>query len=361
MKNKRLISTYLKLNKIPNLGPVRVKILLDYFRKGEEILKASLEELKKIPGIGDSIASNIIKFKDEIEVEEELRKIEEDEVEIITLEEEDYPQALKNIFDPPILLYVKGRLKKEENCIAIVGSRMATSYGRRVAEEMARDLSIRGFTIVSGMARGIDTFAHKGALGVNGRTIAVLGCGIDVCYPPENKRIKEEIIKKGAVISEFPYGTIPDKINFPQRNRIISGLCKGVLVVEAWSKSGSLITANYALEQGREVFAIPGRIYSKFSEGTHNLIKQGAKLVNSSQDILEEFNLLNKRETSSNIYESLDIKEKKIYSLITKEPIHIDDIARVAGENIINVSQILTRLEIKGVIRQIEGKRYLLN
>lgn len=361
MKSKAL--SFLTLNKIPGLGPVRIKALLDYFKDVEEILKADLKSLSKVPGIGEPFANNICKWRNEVDIEEELNKIQKDGVKIITLEDDNYPELLKNIFDPPPVLYVKGEIKKEDGkALAIVGSRLATSYGKNVAFDIAKDLSGRGFTIVSGMARGIDTYAHRGALEAKGRTIAVLGCGLDIIYPPENKKLWEEISKNGAVVTEYPYGSLPDKGNFPRRNRIISGLSMGVLVVEAWTKSGSLITANLALEQGREVFAIPGRIYSKFSQGTHNLIKQGAKLVVNYQDILEEFGIgVLPGESSKRILEERLLPiERKIYSLINEEPIHIEDIVALSKENIADVSIILMQLELKGAVRQLAGQRYAL-
>ncbi|MDI6785794.1 MAG: DNA-processing protein DprA [bacterium] len=358
------ILAFLTLNKIPGLGPVRIKALLNYFKDAEEILRAGFKSLSIVPGIGEFFANNICKHKNEIDIEKELSKIQKDEVKIITLEDDNYPELLKNIFDPPIVLYVKGEIKKEdEKALAIVGSRLATSYGKRVAYDIAKDLSYRGFNIVSGMARGIDTYAHKGALEAKGRTIAVLGCGLDIIYPPENKKLWEEISENGAVITEYPYGSLPEKGNFPRRNRIISGFSKGVLVVEAWTKSGSLITANLALEQGREVFAIPGRIYSKFSQGTHNLIKQGAKLVVNYQDILEEFGLEATQEGSPKkiLEEKLLPIERKIYSLINEEPIHVEDLAVLSKENIVDISRALIQMELKGAIRQLTGQRYTLN
>lgn len=360
---KGRVLSFLTLNKIPGLGPVRIKALLDYFKDVEEILKADFKSLSKVPGIGELFANSIYKCKNKVNVEEELNKIQKDGAKIITLEDDNYPELLKNIFDPPVVLYVKGEIKREDvKALAIVGSRLATSYGKKVAFDMAKDLSGRGFTIVSGMARGIDTYAHKGALEAKGRTIVVLGCGIDIVYPPENRELWKEIVKNGAVITEYPYGSIPDKGNFPRRNRIISGLSKGVLVVEAGTKSGSLITANLALEQGREVFAIPGRICSKFSQGTNDLIKQGAKLVESYQDILEEFESgVTPGDSPKRILEERLLPiERKIYSLISEEPIHIEDLIVLSKENIADVSRILVQLELKGAIRQLTGQRYIL-
>ncbi|MBU0599165.1 DNA-processing protein DprA [bacterium] len=356
------VTAFLILNKIPGLGPVRIKILLDYFKDVREILKADFKVLSKIPGIGEVIAINICKFRNKIEVEGELKKAQRDKAKIITLEDESYPEWLRNIFDPPVVLYVKGEIKKEEKALAVIGSRLATSYGKKVAFEMAKELSRQGFTIVSGLALGIDTCAHKGTLEEKGRTIAVLGCGLDIAYPSENRRLMEEIEERGALVSEFSYGTPPERGNFPRRNRIISGLSMGVLVVEAWAKSGSLITASFALEQGREVFAIPGRIFSKFSQGTHKLIKQGAKLVTSYEDILEEFGLVaGESRAKKDLKEELLPIERKIYNLMTDDSVHIDDLTILAKEDIVNISRVLMQLELKGLIRQLMGQKYILN
>jgi len=275
-----------------------------------------------------------------------------------------YPENLKTIHYPPPVLYFKGTIKEsDKNSISIVGSRKATYYGKMVAEKLSKDLSLAGLTIISGMARGIDTAAHKGVLSVNGRTIAVLGCGIDHIYPPENRRLAQEIEASGAVISEFSLSTLPERQNFPRRNRVISGLSLGTVVVEAAEKSGALITADFALDQGREVFAIPGNINSPLSNGSHNLIKQGAKLVNNYQDILEEIHtVLPKITTVKEIAikdASLGEKEKKIYRLITKEPIQIDEIIETSKLSAGKVSEILLNLELKDLIKEIEGKRFI--
>jgi DNA processing protein len=232
-----------------------------------------------------------------------------------------------------------------------------------VAENLSKDLALAGLTIISGMARGIDTAAHKGALSVNGRTIAVLGCGIDLIYPPENRRLAKEIEESGALITEFSFSTLPERQNFPRRNRIISGLSLGTVVVEAGEKSGALITADCALEQGREVFAVPGNITSSLSNGTHNLIKQGAKLVNNYRDILEEIPGIviqetNTKEISAEKF-SLSEEDQIIYKIISNEPIHIDEIIEVSKLSASKVSGILLNLELKDLIKEIEGKKFI--
>jgi len=294
---------------------------------------------------------------------EELEAIEKLGVNIITVDDEQYPENLKHIYDPPKVLYVKGGFKPED-CfnIAIVGTRRASLYGQQNAERFAAELAERGFTITSGLARGIDTLAHKGAIKRGGRTIAVLGCGIDIAYPPENKKLMEEIEKKGAIISEFPIGTPPLKYNFPIRNRIISGLSMGVLVIEAPEKSGALITVSYALEQGREVFSLPGRIDTPTSKGTLGLIKDGAKLVQTIDDILEELQSLPEKERKEHEKENFDIsgltdEEKSVINVLSEEPMHIDEIK--SNVDVSNISSILLKLELKKAIRELPGKHYV--
>lgn len=283
------LEAFIALNLISDIGSVRLGKLLNFFGQPQNIFKASYENLLKIEGIGEKIAGQICGFKKEA-VDRELILIRKQGLGILTLENSDYPRNLKNIPGAPILLYVKGGLKEEDNSsIAIVGSRRASFYGLSCAQKFAADLSAQGLTIVSGMARGIDTYAHQGALSGNGRTIAVMGSGFNHIYPSENKELAEEISKNGAVVSEFPMDMRPLAQNFPRRNRIISGLSSGVLVVEAARNSGALITADFALEQGRDVFALPGKIDSRTSWGANELIKDGAKLVSSVSDIMEEF------------------------------------------------------------------------
>lgn len=295
---------------------------------------------------------------------------------IITPKDKGYPKLLKEIPDPPQKLWVRGEIKKEdEKAIAVVGARRATNYGREVTEELVNALVVAGLTIVSGMARGIDSCAHKAALEAGGRTIAVLGSGIDVIYPPENKKLYEEIAKAGAVISEFEPGTLPNAWNFPQRNRIIAGLSLGVLVCEAAEKSGSLITAGYAGEFGREVFAVPGPIYSKMSAGTAALIKDGAKLVYSTKDILDELGALpaagfvlglgrwGLEEVPENLPRKVapDTSELKvILELLQDEPKHIDAIIKETGLSASKVSSLLSMAEIYGVVKHLGAGMYIL-
>ena len=297
-------------------------------------------------------------------------------IEKITLNSAAYPKILKNIHKPPQVLYVNGSFKEEDsNAVAIVGSRRATHYGLETAEKLSYDLAIRGVTIVSGMARGIDSAAHRGALKARGRTIAVMGSGHGNIYPAENKDLYKDIASSGAVLTEFENDMPPLAENFPQRNRIISGLSLGVVVVEAARNSGALITANFALEQGREVFALPGKISSATSAGTNELIKDGARLVQSADDILDELNLHevkpasgeakelidNKilKQTKAYIYNSLTDDERKVYKILSDEPLYIDDVVKGSNVELGKISKILLNLEMKKVVRALPGKQFI--
>ncbi|HLB94698.1 MAG TPA: DNA-processing protein DprA, partial [Nitrospiria bacterium] len=287
--NREELFGWLALKAVPGLGDVLYKRLIEKFGSPHAVFAAPESELLSVEGLRLPIAQAIRTGTAAEAVSKELDGLEKNGVEIVTILDEDYPELLRQIHDPPPFLYVRGELLPEDQkALAIVGSRQCSEYGRAVSRRMGQELARRGFTIVSGLARGIDGAAHEGALSVGGRTLGVLGCGVDVAYPLEHLSLKEAISKQGAVISEFPLATAPVPENFPRRNRVISGLCLGVIVVEAADQSGALITATSALEQGREVFAVPGPIGSKTSVGTHRLIKQGAKLIEGVEDILEE-------------------------------------------------------------------------
>ncbi|PIP19915.1 MAG: DNA-protecting protein DprA [Candidatus Omnitrophica bacterium CG08_land_8_20_14_0_20_41_16] len=356
----------ISLNMVGEIGSIRLSRLLKYFGNPENVLKDSSEKLMAVSGIGEKIAQQITSFKRE-DLDRELALAKKLGLKIITQDDAGYPENLKNIYDPPIVLYVKGELKTEDKLsMAIVGSRRASYYGLSSAEKFAYELSEKGFTIVSGMARGIDTYAHRGALKAGGRTIAIMGSGFNHIYPPENKKLAEETAKNGAVISEFPCDAKPLPQNFPQRNRVISGLSLGVLVVEAARNSGALITADFALEQGRDVFSLPGKVDSKTSFGTNGLIKQGAKLVSCAEDILEEFNLsLNTKnakiepEKESITRHDLAGEELLLYNLIPQDPLQLDDLVEKVDINISRVSQILLNLQLKKLIREIPGKQFV--
>lgn len=364
--NNTDIKSWIKLNMIKGIGPLRFVTLLKHFGSPQEILSAKASRLSQVKGIGEQIAHSIVELRDKVNVDIELEKIEKEGVRILTLDSEEYPINLKSIWDPPPVLYIKGKITQNDRlAIAMVGSRAATSYGKTVAAKLAEELVQAGFTIISGLARGIDAASHKGAINANGRTIAVLGCGIDVIYPQENKKLFYEIIEHGAVVTEFPFGTPPGKFNFPQRNRIISGLALGTVIVEAPIRSGALITADCALEQNREVFAVPGQIVSKLSKGTHQLIKQGAKLVENAQDIIEELELFSEAikktpQIKKNHKIALSQEEEKIYQLISAtEPKYIDAISYSSQMSPAQVAATLIQLEIKGLVKQLIGKRFL--
>jgi DNA processing protein len=353
---------WLALSLIPGIGSTLMRRLLDQFKTPEAVFHAPLKELLEIEGLGGKVAEAIRKGPLEKVVEREHSLLKEVGGRVITLEDEEYPTRLKNIYDPPALLYIRGELKEQDEfAVSIVGSRKTTPYGRWFTEKVAQELARQGMTIVSGMARGIDSLAHWGALSGEGRTIAVLGCGVDVIYPSENRNLFLKIIDHGAILSEFPMKSPPEGGHFPRRNRIISGLSIGVVVVQASEKSGSLITAAYALEQGREVFAVPGNIGTEGSRGTHRLIKEGAKLVESSEDILEEVlpQWRREREITSKVEPpkpDLTEDEKVLYGLLGGTPLHIDMIIRESRLDTGKVSSLLLNLELKGLISQWPGK-----
>lgn len=367
---------WLRLALIPEIGARRGKRLLEKFKTPAAILNAPLTALAEVEEIGFSIAKKIVAQKDRVDLTRQLKAIEESESQIIPLESEFYPAQLKAIFDPPLVLFVKGNLLTQDYfSLSLVGTRMSSFYGRAMAEKLSSQLVQRGFTIVSGGARGIDTFSHQAALKAGGRTIAVLGCGLDIVYPPENKKLFTQIAEEGALVSEFPLGTPPNKQNFPLRNRIISGLSLGVVVVEAPPRSGALITATSALEQGRQVFSVPGKADSFTSKGTHQLLREGAKLVESVEDIIEELEPLLRgklKEFKSqhkeiegvkkeNIKGDLTEEEERICRLLSCQPLSLEELVAANQIPLHKIYALLTRLELKKIIRQSGGQVFALN
>ena len=356
---------WLALSLIPGLGNVALKNLIDRFGSPEQILQASLSELSDVDGIRKETARKVVNKAYTSDPLKEIKRIETCNARIITYSDSNYPQLLKEIHGPPMLLYVKGKdIPDTLTIIAVVGSRNPTHYGLKAAEEIGQGLARRGIGVVSGMARGIDSAAHLGCLGGRGFTIAVLGTGIDTVYPKSNTKLFQNIHKKGVVISEFPLGTPPEPKNFPIRNRIISGLSRGIVVVEATKNSGSLITASLALEQGREVFAVPGSINSFKSTGCHFLIKQGARLIENSDDILDELGLNYQYSQKTDTFIKTPIvpmeePEKTIYNMIGDYPIHIDQIVRQGNLKPGEVSSVLMRMELQGMIKQLPGKMFI--
>lgn len=381
---------YMLLNLIPDIGSMRLRRLLDAFGDLNRVWAAGAQELQQVEGIGPVLAERIIAIRrNETALREELARAKAAGAQIVTLEDDAYPGALRTIPDPPLALYIRGRLvEADQTAVAIVGARHASRYGLECAQRLGYDLALRGVTVVSGLARGIDAAAHRGALNASGRTLAVLGCGLGQVYPPEHEALAEHIVAQGAMISEYPMEMEPLSHNFPRRNRLISGLSLGVVVVEAGPRSGSLITADCALEQGREVFAVPGSIASVTSQGTHHLIKQGARLVASVEDILEELRL--PAAPAAPAYPATDVaagrqagltpqgspqvessesavtpralpaaEARVLACLQSSEPTDIDTIAAQSGLTMPEVSSVLLQMELKRVVQQLPGKRFM--
>ena len=345
----------------PGIGRVKLAQLENYFGNLENAWKAAPTELKHA-GLDSSSVHAITSWRPKISLEAEMEKLDRYGVKVVNFNNPNYPSRLKEIYDYPPLLYVRGSLLPEDDwCLAVVGTRRATVYGRQVTEEIVTDLVQSKITIVSGLAKGIDSVAHNAALAAGGRSIAVFACGLDIVYPAENADLARSIIQQGALISEYPLGTRPRADNFPRRNRIMSGLSLGVLVTEADETSGAMITAHLALEQNREVFAIPGSVLSPASRGTNYLIQEGAKLVRDYTDILEELNLtavahqIEMREVMpASDTESLLLKQ------LSAEPIHIDEVCRNSGLPVSTVSSTLAMMELKGLVKQVGPMNYVL-
>lgn len=357
-------SGLLKLISVPGVGSFRIRQLIGHFRDPESVFLASVQELCQVPGIDKGTAESIKKGTDPSFVDDQFESAERLGVKLISFWDEAFPEYLKRIHDAPVLLFYKGRIDYINiGGIAIVGTRNATQSGRRTADSFARELAQRSIPVISGMARGIDTVAHKGALAIGGPTIAVLGAGLDIIYPPENNKLFESISDSGLILSEFPMHTEPINSNFPKRNRIISGLSDGVVVVEAGLKSGALITAYLALEQGRDVFAVPGNIYNPQSKGCHHLLKQGAKLVENTIDILEAFTQWVSTDEKSNTNrvqaDSFNEAEKKFWQHLSDEPVHIDVLVKRANTTTSEALSVLLGLELKGVIKQLSGMMFI--
>lgn len=356
MKNKPY---WIAFNVFEGIGPLRFKLLLDYFGSAKKAWEASQSDLLKI-GLGDKLTEKFLKFRHEFDIQVYLRKLREKEIGVLTLKDKEYPKLLREIPAAPPLIYVKGEIKPQDGrAMAVVGTRKVTAYGREVTQVLTRDLVKQGLAIVSGMARGVDSIAHQTALEANGRTIAVLGCGVDLIYPPENKGLYQEISKNGAVVSEVPLSKYVTRGVFPARNRIISGLSLGVLVTEGARDSGSLITASFAGEQGREVFAVPGPITSAFSQGPANLIKKGAKLVYNVKDILEELKIGYKEKGIGDSQIKGESKEEAmILEILGKENLHIDEMVRKTGWPSSRVGSVLSLMEVKGMVKNFGGMVY---
>ena len=358
------------LNLIEGVGPVRARSLIEHFGDAPSILSASKHELTRVRNVGEETAEKIFNWEKGIDLAGELKRISDYGCHVLISSDENYPASLREIYDPPLVLYVKGELTvKDKNAVAMVGSRMTTHYGIETARKLGYQLAYVGVTVVSGGARGIDTAAHQGALSGKGRTVAVLGTGINLVFPVENAELFERIAANGAVVTQFPFNRKADKQTFPIRNRIVAGMTLGTVVVEANLSSGALITANFATEYGRQVFAVPGRIDSPRSKGCHDLIKKGAKLCEGAEDVLSEFEYLfppsnrppSSAETGQLFAIELSDSEKKVYDAVGEEEVHIDDIIRRSGLAASGVSVALLALEMKRILRQLPGRMYVRN
>jgi len=354
----------LRLSSVPGIGPNKLRTLVNHFGSPSQVFHAAESKLVAVGKIDVKTARRIRKYDTGLFVEEQLNRMKKAGARLITFWDKEYPERLKQIYDPPTFLFVKGSLGHEDrHAVSIVGSRRPSNYGKRVTEKLTAELAAQGLTIVSGLAYGTDTLAHRTSLTSGSRTIAVLGSGVDVIYPQSNVSLAQDIALNGAVISEFPLGTKPDWMNFPRRNRIICGLSLGTVVIEAAQKSGALITAAMALEQNREVFAVPGNIDSPNSVGTNSLIKQGAKVVTCVDDILEELmpqlQSLFKKSEIAEAKISLTADETALLNILSHEPLHVDAIAGLAGQSTSKVLSTLLSLELKNVVKQHPGKLFV--
>ncbi len=356
------IRAWLRLSRL-ELSPKAAGTLIERFGSPEAVFGASEAELRQVEGLTDRARSKVL-APEPAAVERDLGLLEQLGVSILPITDVSYPSRLKQIYDPPTLLYVKGAILENDSLgVAIVGSRRANNYGRSLAGKIAGDLAARGLTIISGGARGVDTAAHKGALAAGGRTIVVLGCGVDVNYPAENKALFTAVSESGAVISEFPLGSTPEPWRFPPRNRLISGMSLGVLVCQSPEASGALITASYAAEQGRDVYAVPGNVDDDRNSGCHKLIKDGAKLVESALDVFQELGIDAGDETSVKQLalpmENLTEAERQIIAMLSLDPVQMDEIINACALPAPMVSGTLTILEMKNFVKRVPGNAFV--
>jgi DNA processing protein len=354
------------LNMLPTVGPVRLRKLLEVFHEPQQVLAAKRDQLRKVEGIGKDVADQISSWKSIVDLAAELKRIREFGAAVITQESPSYPKPLREIHAPPIVLYVWGELQdRDHHAIGIIGARRTTHYGMESAKKIAYQIAYAGLTVISGLARGIDTAAHHGALAAKGRTIAVIGSGLSKLYPPENQVLADKIRNgNGAIVSEFSMEIEPDRQTFPMRNRIISGWSHGVLVVEAGLNSGALITASQALEQGRSVYAVPGHINAPSAMGSNRLIQQGAKLVMSASDILDDLQILLPEtkpspEATARPLPPLSDDERRVFDAIDSSETPIDRIAAKSDLPSATVSSTLLRLELKHLVKQLPGKYFV--
>lgn len=352
------------LNMMEGMGPVTVSALVSTLGSAQAVFSASKQDMMEARKVGPRMAGLIVEQRDGIDWQGEIAECERLGVRLVTRDDPEYPKSLHAIHDPPLVLYMRGELEsRDSKAIAVVGTRRPTHYGREVAARLARQIAEAGYTVVSGLAAGVDAIAHRQALSVNGRTIGVLGSGMKHMYPESNRELASDMLKSGAVISEFPLDRKPDKTTFPIRNRIVSGFSQGVLVVEAGVKSGAIITARMALEQGRDVFAVPGRIDSALSSGTNRLIKQGAKLVEDVGDILEEYDMLFPSSSSTKSSRrpiNMTPEESAVVDLLEQGELPVDVLIRETGMPSGEMGSLLVNLEIKRAVQMLPGQMVAL-
>ncbi len=360
------VRALLGLSMVQGIGAARLRSLITHFGNPEAVTAASERELVSVEGIDRGLARRILGRKDfDAEIQLQLSRLNKCEARLVTFWDKDFPENLKKIYDPPVMLFVRGSMSQQDKySIALVGTRTPTAYGKRVAEKFAAELAERGIAVISGLARGVDTIAHAATVRSGGRTLAVLGSGVDVIYPSENRKLAEQILLGGAIVSEYYMGTKPDAVNFPRRNRIISGMSLGTILVETDENGGAMITAGTALDQNREVFAVPGPIFEKKSRGTNKLIKEGrAKLVGDIMDVLEELKYRMKPFLKDAAVAQpriqLSIFEEKIFGLLGEEAQHIDVLAERSGLSISDLLVQLLGLELKGIVKQLPGKYFV--
>lgn len=345
---------------VKGVGAVRLRALLDYFGDARSAWNAAPMELSSA-GLGPRLVERVVQTRSSVNLDEFMARVEKDGIKIITWDDADYPTHLKEIDQPPPVLYMRGELAGEDDwAVGVVGTRAVSAYGRQITEELAGVLARNGVTVVSGLARGVDAVAHNAALKAGGRTLAVLGSGVDRIYPPEHRQLAAQVMTSGALISDYPPGTPPDSANFPPRNRIISGLSMAVVVVEAGEVSGSLITAGFAVSQSREVFAVPGPIYAPQSKGTNRLIATGARILLNPAEVLEALDLtrnVERREVRKIM--PANSTEAALLGQLGPEPLHVDDIRARLGLPVETITAALTMMELKGMVRQVGGMSFV--
>ncbi len=360
------VRALLNLSMVQGIGPARLRALVSQFGDPESVLAAGEKELTSVEGIDRGLARRILSHQDfDKEIQVQLSRLNKWEARLVTFWDKEYPDNLKKIYDPPVMLFTRGSLlPSDKYSVAIVGTRNPTTYGKHVAEKFAAALTEQGIAVVSGLARGVDTLAHATTIRSGGRTLAVLGSGVDVIYPSENRRLADQLLMGGAILSEYYMGSKPDAVNFPRRNRIISGISLGTILIETDINGGAMITAGTALDQNREVFAVPGSVFEKKSRGTNKLIREGrAKLVEDISDVLEELKYKLKPILKSQVPQQqkvqLTIFEQKVFEALTEEPEHIDALGERCGLAISDLLVQLLSLELKGIVKQLPGKYFV--